>query len=296
MARVTGLELHLFLPQMRMTIDTMVERARAAEAAGFTGIALMDHLAPPQALDQPMHEAMVTATWLAAHTTTLKVGHLVLCDALRHPAVLARQAVSIDHASNGRFELGIGSGSVPEELDTFGVTDLDAKQRVARLGETLDVVRALWSGEPVDHDGAYHDIIGGQQRPTPLGTIPIVIGGIGPRTLELVAAHADWWNVPLTGLHRIDDLRGRIGRARVSVQQMVTVVPSEAERDDVMATVNRRFPWLAGSPDAHIHGTVGELVDRFAALRARGIERAYCWFTDFASPESLATFGDVITS
>ena len=87
---------------------------------GFIGITGMDHLAPPLAESQPMYEAIVTNMWLAAHTERLRVGSLVLCDAFRHPAVLARQAVSIDHASGGRFELGIGWGSVPDELAMFG--------------------------------------------------------------------------------------------------------------------------------------------------------------------------------
>ena len=141
-------EFHLFLPQMRLSLDALVERARVAEGAGFTGIALMDHLAPPMALDQPMFDAIVTAAWLAAHTERLIIGHLVLCDSLRHPAVLARQAVSLDHASGGRFELGIGWGSVPEELTTFGIGSVDARVRVQRLGETLDArARSLDGGE-----------------------------------------------------------------------------------------------------------------------------------------------------
>src|SRR5690606_21708589 len=74
---------HLFLPQMRMSLDAIVERAQAAEAAGFEGIALMDHLAPPLATQHDMWEAMTAATWLLARTDSLVVGHLVLCDALR---------------------------------------------------------------------------------------------------------------------------------------------------------------------------------------------------------------------
>src|SRR5687767_15322423 len=102
------MQFHLFLPQMRLGLDAIVDRARAAEAAGFVGITGMDHLAPPMAEDQPMYEAIVTTTWLAAHTERINVGSLVLCDAFRLPAVLAKQAVSIDHASGGRFELGLG--------------------------------------------------------------------------------------------------------------------------------------------------------------------------------------------
>ena len=104
---------HFFLPQMRMTHDAIVERARIAEAVGFEGMAFMDHVVPPLAPDQPMWEAMSIAGWVLAHTTTLSVGHLVLCDSLRHPAMLAEQAKSLDHASGGRFELGIGSGFDP---------------------------------------------------------------------------------------------------------------------------------------------------------------------------------------
>src|SRR5262245_16492208 len=115
------MEFTLFLPQMRMSFEQLVARARAAESAGFTGVAGMDHLAPPLADEQPMFDAIVTTAWLAAHTERVQLGSLVLCDAFRLPAVLARQAVSIDHASGGRFELGIGWGSVPDEFTTFGV-------------------------------------------------------------------------------------------------------------------------------------------------------------------------------
>jgi alkanesulfonate monooxygenase SsuD/methylene tetrahydromethanopterin reductase-like flavin-dependent oxidoreductase (luciferase family) len=288
---MTTPEFHLYLPQMRMTFDAIVERAQGAEAAGFDGIGLMDHLAPPLALDQPMYEAMVTATWLAARTERLKVGHLVLCDSLRHPAMLAQEAVSLDHASGGRFELGIGWGSVPAELETFGAGSTDPKARVGRLSETLAVLRALWSGDIVDFDGEFHHIKAGQQLPTPLTTIPIVIGGAGPATLELVATYADWWNLPLYAIDRLDQLKPRTGKARTSLQQMVAVVPSEEERATVTETTRRRFPaWDAGL----VIGTTDELIQHFGALHDRGVERFYVWFADFARPTTLTRFGDVI--
>ena len=285
---MTAASFHLYLPQMRMTLDTMVERARAAEAAGFEGIGLMDHLAPPAALDQPMYEAMTTAAWLAAKTGRLKVGHLVLCDAFRHPAVLAREAVTLDHASGGRFELGIGWGSVPAELETFGVGTTDARQRVKRLAETLEVVRALWSGDAVDYQGEFHQLRAGGQKPTPLGDIPIVIGGVGPRTLELVATYADWWNLPVYALDRLDELRPFTGKARVSVQQMVGFVPSEDVRAEVTETIRRRF---AQFESGLVIGTAPELVDHFRGLQEREVERFYVWFTDFAVPSTQAAFG-----
>ena len=290
---MSSIDHRLFLPQMRIGFDDLVARAAAAEEAGFGGVALMDHLAPPLAEDQPMFEAMTAAMFVAARTDRLGVGHLVLCDAMRHPAVLAKQAVTIDHASGGRFELGIGWGSVPSELEVFGVADTDARSRVRRLAETLDVLKALWAGEAVDYDGEFHRIRAGLQAPTPLDRIPIVIGGTGPRTLALVAEHADWWNLPIHQLGRLDELRGSIGDARVSVQVMVAVVPDEASRAEVTATAKRRFGvYEAGL----LIGTTEELAEQFAGLAERGIERVYVWFADFARPETLDQFGrEVIT-
>src|SRR4051794_29212653 len=157
---MSAMQFNLFLPQMRLSFDQLLARARAAEVAGFVGITGMDHLAPPMAEDQPMYEAIVTTTWLAAHTERLLLGSLVLCDAFRLPTVLARQAVSIDHASGGRYELGIGWGSVRDEFTTFGVGSVEPRERVDRLRESLAVIRALWAGEAVDYDGTYHQLKG----------------------------------------------------------------------------------------------------------------------------------------
>lgn len=283
------LQFQLFLPQMRLSLDDLVARAVAAESAGFAGIALMDHLAPPMASDQPMWEAMTAATWVAAHTSTLGISHLVLCDAFRHPAVLARQAVTLDHASGGRFELGIGSGSTPEELEAFGVPGGTARQRIDRLRETLATLRALWSGAVVDLDEGGGAGRGVRQMPVPTRPIPIVIGGTGRRTMELVADHADWWNVPVHQLDRLDDLRSAAGSARTSAQVSVTFVAAGADRPSVMAAAEQRFGWVTRS--ARLVGDGPELVDGFGALRERGVERVYVWFTDFAPTEVLEAFG-----
>lgn len=217
---------HLFLPQMRMSVDAIVERALAAEDAGFEGIAFMDHLVPPLADEHDMWDAMTIVGWVLARTSTLGVGHLVLCDAFRHPAVLARQVASLDHASGGRFELGIGWGSAPEEFETFGIGSTAPRERVARLAESLQIMRALWAGDVVDHHGEHFTLTGARQRPLPTRQIPITIGGAGRRTLELVRAHADWWNVPVHQIGRMKRLREQTGGARVSMQTMVALVPA----------------------------------------------------------------------
>ena len=227
------LEFWVYLPQMRMTMDQMVERARAAEAAGFAGIAGMDHMAPPGAEGSPMFEPMTANAWLAARTDRLRVGSLVLCDSFRHPALLAREAVTVDHASGGRFELGIGWGSVTSELEAFGIGSSEPTARIGRLRESLDILLALWRGEVVDYDGEHFQLHGAQQQPGPLGKIPIVIGGAGRRTMELVAAYADWWNVHIGILDGLERMREFSGSARCSLQIQVAMVPLENQRDEV---------------------------------------------------------------
>jgi alkanesulfonate monooxygenase SsuD/methylene tetrahydromethanopterin reductase-like flavin-dependent oxidoreductase (luciferase family) len=285
-------EFHLFLPQMRLSPTELVERAQAAERAGFSGIALMDHLSPPLADSQPMYEAITTATWLAAHTTTLTIGHLVLCDGFREPAVLARQAVSIDHFSGGRSELGIGSGSVPDELGTFGIDEGTPASRIRRLGETLEVMSQLWTGNAVDYDGEFHHLTKARQLPEPTRSIPVVIGGTGPRTMELVARYADWWNIPGHQSDRLESMRERAGRARISMQQVVTMVTDEASRAETVELANRRFGWMS----SRAVGSGAQLADHFARLEERGVERAYAWFTDFAVPDTLEGFGAEVIS
>ena len=282
------MEFYLFLPQMRMGFPQLVERAHAAEEAGFAGITGMDHLSPPLAEEHPMYEAMITNTWLAASTDRIRIGSLVLCDAFRHPAMLAREAVSLDHASQGRFDLGLGWGSVPSELATFGVGSTEAPARVGRMKETLEIVKALWQGDAVDYEGEFFTLKQARQAPRPLERIPIVIGGAGKKTMQLVAAHADWWNIHVGILDKLDEMKDQAGDARVSLQVQLGFVPDELQRDEIAGTARRRF---GGSP---LIGTGSQLVDHFGALAGRGVERCYVWFSDFAQPPTLSSFGEQV--
>jgi alkanesulfonate monooxygenase SsuD/methylene tetrahydromethanopterin reductase-like flavin-dependent oxidoreductase (luciferase family) len=279
-------EFHLFLPQMRMTPDVLADRAVAAEAAGFQGFALMDHVWAPMAEQQPAHEAMITAAWIAARTSSITVNHLVLCDSVRHPVHLAKEAITLDHASGGRFELGIGWGSVPTELDAIGI-GAKPRARVARLRESLQLLRAAFAGEAFDHDGEHFTVHGPALAPPPLGRIPILIGGAGPRTLEL-AEFADWWNLPIYALDRLEEIRSKVG-VPMSTQQMVALVRSGQDRGEVEALTARRFGTMGP-----VVGSSAELLDHYGALHERGVDRFYVWMTDFGDPVTLAEFGDQV--
>jgi len=280
---VAGLEWFLFLPQVRLSPGEIVERARAAEAAGFDGIAFIDHLEAPGGADLPIWEAMTVAAWVGAHTERLRIGHLVLCDAFRHPAVLAKQAVTLSEATGGRFELGLGWGSWPAEFDRFGLADgHDAPARVRRLARTLELLPRYWGA-----DGAGELA----QQPPPTHRIPVLLGGTGRRTMELVRRYADWWNVPVNQLDRLDELAPTVERARISVQQLVGFVGAGADRAAVTEAARRRFSYVG---DGLRCGDAAEFVDHFAGLAARGVQRFYVWFADFAAPATLAEFADTV--
>ena len=275
-------EWYLFLPQVRVPVADIVERARHAEASGFTGIAFIDHLEAPGLPDESIWEAMTVATWVAAKTERLRIGHLVLCDAFRHPAVLAKQAVTLSEASDGRFELGLGSGSWPAEFTRFDVGQQDPVARVKQLESHLDVIGQYWGrGDDATRS----------QSPLPTHPIPLILGGTGRRMMELVRRYADWWNIPANHIDRLAELAPAAGSARVSIQQMIGFVRKDSDPAKVREVSARRFGNLGSGL---VCSDADELSGHFSNLSGQGVERFYVWFADFAAPESLHEFGETV--
>jgi alkanesulfonate monooxygenase SsuD/methylene tetrahydromethanopterin reductase-like flavin-dependent oxidoreductase (luciferase family) len=277
-------EWYLFLPQVRLSAADISDRALHAEASGFDGIAFIDHLEAPGRPDESIWEAMGIATWVAAKTERLRIGHLVLCDAFRHPAVLAKQAVTLSEASEGRFELGLGAGSWPSEFARFDVGQQDPRARVEQLGRHLALIRRYW-GDDDEQSGP------APQAPRRSHPIPLVLGGSGPRMMELVRRYADWWNLPANQLDRLSKLAPAAGTARMSIQQMVGFVRSGSDPDAVREVSTRRFGNLGSGL---VCGDADQLVGHFSALAAQRVERFYVWFADFAAPDSLHEFGESV--
>lgn len=282
----------LYLPQMRMDFATIEQKVRAAEEAGFHSAWFMDHLAPPAARELEMLEAWTVVSALAARTESIHLGHLVLCAEFRHPAVLAKMAASLDVISGGRLELGLGWGSVADELQDYGITEAGPAVRSARLGETLQILEQLWTGEPVDFDGEHFRLRDAICRPRPVqGRVPIHLGGAGKTlTLPLVERHADWWNCVSSAVDRLEELRPLVGGARISVQHPIGLAASSAERDAVVATTTRRF----GAWGGVVAGTPDEVAAALRRERALGAELFVCQFHDFGTPETIRLFADEV--
>jgi probable F420-dependent oxidoreductase len=175
------------------------DRAREAEDLGYSTLHLADHLLGPgpaiAGTNHPVQElAAVPAMAVAAEATQrLRVGCRVFCQDYRHPAMLAKEAATLDLFSEGRLELGIGAGWLRAEYEALGIPFDPPPVRIARLAETVHAVKALLGGGPVDLHGEHVNLEGfeGVPRPVQLPHPPIMIGGGGRRVLELAAREAD---------------------------------------------------------------------------------------------------------
>ena len=140
--------------------EDLVPLARRAEDVGVSVLTVADHL------DDQL--APIAALMAAADaTTTLRVGTLVFANDYRHPALLAKEAATVDRLSGGRLEFGLGAGWMTTDYTATGIPLDPPSVRIARLEEALEVIRALWSGEPVEHHGCFYDISGLVGTPRP---------------------------------------------------------------------------------------------------------------------------------
>jgi hypothetical protein len=188
----------LDIAQQRVEFATVTERVILAEKLGFEGAWGFDHFVPMYG-NGPGNcfEGMTTLAALTGRTQRIRLGLLVTGVTWRHPSVLASQAVTIDHASSGRLNLGLGAGWYEPEHASLGVPFPSARQRSDLLGDTLEILTRLFTGERVSYAGVKYSLENAQLLPRPvrLPRPPIWIGGSGPkRTLPLVAQFADVWH------------------------------------------------------------------------------------------------------
>lgn len=168
--------------------DSWVEKVQRAEAMGFYSVSVPDHLGP----SLPQLSPMVSLAAAAMVTSKVRLAITVLNNDFRNPTLLAKEIATLDILSKGRVDMGIGAGWLEEDLTKTGIGTWDPPGiRVSRLFESIEVLRLLFSGEPVSFDGEHYSIHDFTSVPTPIQSpLPIMLGGGGKRMLGFAARNA----------------------------------------------------------------------------------------------------------
>src|ERR1700724_3269797 len=176
--------------------------AQAAEALGYDLIVFPDHLVnegPDKQMD-PKSKAfdhIVMAAAVIDATKKIRVGHLVLCNLFRHPAITAQSLMTLDHLSGGRLVAGIGSGWTETEFKMSGIPFPPITERLRMLDEAIEVILSLWKNDRTTFDGEFYHLKDAILWPKPIQRPhpPIILGGGGKGLLRIAAKYADYINI-----------------------------------------------------------------------------------------------------
>lgn len=284
----------------RLTWHGLVDATRRAESLGFDSAWISDHLVfeisryggPDGPVGTP--EAFTAIAALVPHTQRIRLGTLVACAPFRHPGHLAKMTTTIDLASGGRFELGLGAGWYRAEFEDFGYDFGSTGERFSVLEETVEVVRALLGGGPVDHAGPRFHLVNAYNHPRPLtgGGPRLWIGGKGrERLLRLVVRSGAGWNT--VWRWTVDDYAARVealariakdsGRAIEEIPRSVGLYAVVgADQRDLRERWRALQAWTPGGAlddtsledfaGSTLTGTVEQVLERLGAFAKLGVE------------------------
>jgi alkanesulfonate monooxygenase SsuD/methylene tetrahydromethanopterin reductase-like flavin-dependent oxidoreductase (luciferase family) len=171
-------------------------RWRWFEDLGWDSLWLPDHFVPTAEPTGPNFEAWTLLAALATHTQRARLGVLVSSNTFRHPALLAKQAVTVDHISNGRLELGVGAGWYVDEHEMFGLEFPTTRILVEQYAEAVDLLDRYLRSDQTTFSGEYYTLHGAYNRPAPVQQprMPLMLGAHGPKMIDIAAQYADTWN------------------------------------------------------------------------------------------------------
>ena len=266
----------LFLSQANKSLSQVYDEFQMAEGLGFDHAWLVDHLVdtdgPP---GNPMLEAWTLLAALATRTSRIRLGVLVTSNTFRHPAVLLKAAVNIDHISSGRLTLGLGAGWHADEHRRYGIPLPEPAERVDRFAEAVELISLLMAHERTTYAGRFYQLDDAPLEPRPIQQpgIPILIAAHRPRMLRLAAAYADQWDtfaaLPDTATDGVETEVAERIRYLDEACRAIGRDPAEI----------RRSTWTHAASALKDEGTYLDFVNRHRALG----------FTDFSTTMPSAT-------
>ena len=303
--------------QEGVTWDDWVRLARLTEETGLEGLFRSDHYTAIIRPDADAHDAWATLAGLAAVTERIRLGTMVSPATFRHPSVLARMAVTVDHISGGRVEVGMGSGWYEREHETHGFPFLDGRQRFELFAEQVEVVVRSWTEGRFDHDGPAYRLRDQQALPRPLQQPhpPLVLGGtVKRRFAALAARYATEVNTLGAPDEELRERRAKLDRAceeagrdpaTLGFSVMTACFVGETE-GDVVERMTRFVAIRGGDADAEsllaerrdrwLVGTVDEVVERLEGLRALGVTRVLLQHLNHDDDAMVTLVGDRLLS
>jgi alkanesulfonate monooxygenase SsuD/methylene tetrahydromethanopterin reductase-like flavin-dependent oxidoreductase (luciferase family) len=224
--------------------EVLRERVVRLEQLGIEVAALPDHFVDWTNPPSPWFESWTALTGLAAATTSIRLTSCVTQIPFRNPAMFARQALTLDHISGGRVEIGLGTGLAKDpSLAMIGVPDWESKERVARLGEYVQIVDRLLREEITTFAGDFYQVDGAIMNPRPVQSPrpPIMLGALGPVMMRHAARFADTWNSlsfresfddqveeTRARVAVMDEISGELGRERATLRRSYTMFDATA--------------------------------------------------------------------
>ena len=296
-------------PQQGASYDDLLAVARTAESSGFDAFFRSDHylrMGDGSPLPGPT-DAWITLAGLARDTSTIRLGTLVTPVTFRLPGPLAISVAQVDEMSNGRVELGLGTGWFDQEHAAYGIPYPTAiGDRFDLLEEQLQIVSGLWAAEGTfDFDGDHYRLQNSPALPKPVQqpAPPIIIGGAGPvRTPSLAARFASEWNLPFAPLDDFVTLRSRVLGACEAIERdpasivtsaalVVCVGENDAEIARRAAAIGREVEELQTNG---LCGTPAEIIDRLGAWIDAGAQRCYLQVLDLGDLDHLRLIGEQV--
>jgi F420-dependent oxidoreductase-like protein len=254
---------------------------------GWDAACVTDHFMPntPDRVGDVL-EAWTTLAALAAVTPRMRVGTIVSGNTYRHPAVLAKMAAQIDIVSGGRLVCGLGAAWQQNEHDAYGIPFYTVGERLARLDEACQVLKALWTQDKASFKGRYYTLTDAPLSPKPVQRPypELMIGGGGEKvTLKIAARHADHWNVwggPETLARKnavLDEHCRAAGRDPRSLTRSCNMAlgftETAAETERLRSGLAKRFGMAeALATDTTLAGGAGEIRDKIGRLAAAGVD------------------------
>ena len=268
------------------TWDAVRELWTHVDRSGWDGACVTDHFMPntPDKVGDVM-ECWTTLAALAPLTSRMRIGTIVAGNTYRHPAVLAKMAAQIDIISGGRLICGLGAAWQQNEHEAYGIPFYTVQERLARLDEACQVLKALWTQDRSTFKGRYYQLADAPLAPKPVQRPhpELMIGGGGEKvTLKIVARHADHWNVwggPEVLARKgalLDGYCRAAGRDPKSITRSANMAllfsDDRVEQDKLFTALTKRFGMAdAVARDTMLAGSAGEIRDKLGRLREAGV-------------------------